>query len=185
MHERLPYDLLDDFIQRHLELRSLLRLKQTCRFFRDRASIQSGILNKLRGIQTHLIPSSSVIAERKKNGNDNATIDIYMTRDNIQLGCQLMICFEITNRDVLHRFHNVKDLRDFIVNIVKCSVGRAIQSYTSMDFMRGANRQQLLDPAKENLNKDFSDYSIRLLRLQFELVKLVDVEHTKKMHKLP
>lgn len=181
MFNRLPTDLLDDFIQRYVKLSSLLRLRQTCRFFRDRLSVQNSILRKLAGIHTHLIPSPSVIAERTKSGNNNTdpTVNIYVTKDNIKVGCQLMICFEITNHEVIQRFLNLQDLRDFIVNLVTCGVARAIQSDTVMYFMHEANRQHLLDSVKESVSNDFSEYDIKILRLRFELVKLVDIEHTK------
>lgn len=179
----MPPDLLRHFIANYFKLPELLSLRTSCRFFRDHSGIQDGVCKKLNGLHTLLIPSPSLIAERKAQGNDNAEVDvdIYMTRDHLKVGCQLMIAFEFTNLDIALRRFKLGELRDFIKNIVSINVSKIISSVDSMQLLHAEHPQLLFISIKEAMNKGLGEYGIRLCRLTIEKINVLNPEPANKM----
>jgi len=154
-------------------------------------------------IQTIEFPSEKTIQRRiKENKTSKTDIDypdvnyeVFRTSDGLPIGVKLLVVFEIDNPDLaLSRLHP-DNIMGHIENLVVADMGFIVQQCSSTDFLK-SNRhdnksdvnlqisdfyENLQQKVFKALKKDFSDYGIKLIRLNIETPKILDNKISTRM----
>lgn len=133
------------------------------------------------------------------NYND-INYEIFRTSDGLPIGVKILVVFEIEKPNLTLTRLKPDQIIPHIEHLVVADMGRTIQSATSVDFLSSNQTkikppsaedgidshqveffQHLQDKVKIQLHNDFSEYGIKLVRLNFETPKILDHTISSKM----
>ena len=136
------------------------------------------------------------------NLND-VNYEIFRTSDGLPIGVKLLVVFKISDPVATLRMLNKDQIIPHIENLVVADMGFAVQSSSSVDFLKSTQGQarptnktqpdlltnssasefyeHLQDLVKNRLHDDFLEYGITLVRLNIETPKVLDNTIATKM----
>jgi hypothetical protein len=157
-------------------------------------------------IQTIEFPSEKKKNQRIKENNvskkdiDYADVnyEVFRTSDGLPIGVKLLVVYEIENPNLTLQRLNADQILSHIESLVVADMGLVIQNCSSVDFLKTNQafaKKEVSDVALnvnefyENLQKrvfsqlqnDFADYGIKLIRLNIETPKILDLTIAGKM----
>lgn len=155
-------------------------------------------------IQTLIFPSEKVKGERRRsNPNDLDAIEyeVFRTSDNLPIGVNLLVVYEIEDPNKLLSNLNRESIVPHIENLMVADMGRVIGCCTSMNFqntnqttVKSAKEdrledaqvasgflQHLQDEVKNKLHDDFKEFGIHLVRVNIETPKILNKKISDQM----
>ena len=145
-------------------------------------------------IQTIQFPSEKTIQNRISENKTNRTnmsnvnYENFRTSDGLPIGVKILVIYEIENAHILLSRLHPDNILNHIENLVVADMGFVIQNCSSTDFLR-SNQPSVDNPSAcqskdfydklqsnvyQDLKKDFSEYGIKLSRVNIETPIILD-----------
>jgi len=141
--------------------------------------------------------------KRKKNKKDeeddydyeDINYEVFSTSDSLRVGMRLLVVYQVDKPDLTLAKLNPDQIVNHIENLVTADMGMVIQNCSSVDFLKTNQTQaksreesksmeffeQLQDKIKNQLFDDFSQYGVKLIRLNIQTPKVMDKKVSSKM----